>query len=718
MALRRKSPKLRFGPTTKVSGFTALNSALFNDLRPARIVRELIQNSLDAAVEAGEPTARVEFSVVTITDRDIPDLAEYKRHFKGAVKDAGDLSDNALQTATNIRAALKRLSSAEGDSCLFVVDNGIGLNEDRMTSLLGDGASAKGEGASGSYGVGHLASIPASDLRYALYGGVDENRNRVASGYAMLASRSGPRGKPMLSADGYLVEGFTNGAGGKPYKLMSPRSIPRIISAHLDRIERDFGHGTVVAIPAFNHFRDDRPPRERESFADIVFRVAAYNFSAAILAGKLAVSVSDSSNGGESLNSTTLEEVLARDKDRSRAHRSGNFYEGLRPSGQNAYSAFSALSRGEREIVHTDEGDGEVRLLANPESGNTRIDLFRNGMWITDRIPRLGRPDFADRQPFHAVLTLNAQDGGELHRLIRKAEGPMHDSLSLKLLDAKERKRLTDALGQVAEAIGGMAPKMSTDSYGPDDYLVVDTGGDGENGGRRKFELWGTPMVIQRGVNPRERTTPVPPPPPPPVQPNPPTPPRPPQPPSPPKPGRLLPFRATAVSDGVGRHLIDLACAERMDDAFLRLRIDENSDATSERIWPDQDVALKSFKIESDGSGESLVGEIQDGGNVVRIRGLDAQKSYRITVEYDTPEGFSEAVREPVFRVELSAPPPRLRARGRALRWRFESKRARPTPLREAGHFRGPFWNGAIRISPKAFTPSSWNTRKSASLSS
>ena len=117
-----------------------------------------------------------------------------------------------------------------------------------------------------------------------------------------------------------------------------------------------------------------------------------------------------------------------------------------------------------------------------------------------------------------------------------------------------------------------------------------------------------------------------------------------------------------------------------MDEALLRLRIDENTDATCEYVWTDEDVSLKSFKIESDGSGEAPIGEVKDGENVVRIRGLAAEKTYRLTVEYDAPEGFSEAVREPVFRVELFAPPPpRLRAGSRARRWRCELKRARPT---------------------------------------
>ena len=732
---KTKTPKLKFGQTENLSGFTALNSALFSDLRPARVVRELIQNSNDAAAEAGEPAARVEFIVGSVTDKDIPDLAGYEKHFKGAVGYAGgNLSDNARQVVDNIRRALKRLSSGEGVSCLFVMDNGVGLDEDRMTSLLSDGASAKFDSASGSYGVGHLASIPASDLRYVLYGGVDKDGKRLASGYAMLASRPDARGRNMLSADGRLgVEGFTNGADGKlRYKFS--RAIPDIISNGLDRIERDFGHGTVIAIPAFNYFGDDRRGKERESFRDVAFRVAAYNFSAAIQEDRLEVSVLDGEDDGEnrSLNRENLKSVLAVDKDKSRATGSG-FYEGLRPSGRNAYSAYMALSQGERETVCTDEGDLTVSLLIAPESGNTRVDLFRNGMWITDAIPRLGRGDFADHQPFHAVLTLNAQDGGKLHRLVRKAEGPMHDKLSLKLLNAQEKKRLTNALKQVADAIANIAPKVKTEEYTPDDYLVVSTGGgDGESGGRREFAMWGAPVIIPRGGRSgrtrvgggggggngnggggggnggggngnggggngrggggrRARSR------------------------------RPLPFRATAVPLDVGRHAVDLTCDRELDEALLSLRIDENTDATCDRIWTDEEVSIKSCQIRAEGSGKTVEGKLEDDGKTIRIRGLSANENYSVTVDYDAPDGFLDAVRAPVFRVDLSAPPPpppRLRARSRARRWRCELKRARPTRRPEAGGSRGPFSNRATRVSPKAFTPSAWSMRSRASLSS
>ena len=729
---KTKTPKLKFGHTENLSGFTALNSALFSDLRPARIVRELIQNSLDAAVDAGESTARVEFIVGSATDKDIPDLAGYEKHFKGAVGYAGgNLSDNARQVVDNIQRALKRLSSGDGASCLFVMDNGVGLDEGRMTSLLSDGASAKFDSASGSYGVGHLASIPASDLRYVLYGGVDKDGERLASGYAMLASRPDARGRNMLAADGRLgVEGFTNGADGKLLYKFS-RAVPDIISNGLDRIERDFRHGTVIAIPAFNYFGDDRRGRERESFRDVAFRVAAYNFSAAIQEGRLEVSVLDGEDDGEngSLNRENLGSVLAIDKDKSRAV-GGGFYQGLRPSGRNAYSAYIALSGSERKTIRTDEGDLTVSLLIAPEFGNARVDLFRNGMWITDAIPRLGRGDFANHQPFHAVLTLNARDGGELHRLIRKAEGPMHDKLSLKLLDAQEKKRLTNALKQVADAIANIAPKVKTEEYTPDDYLVVSTGGGvGESGGRREFAMWGAPVVIPRGGRSgrtrvgggngggngdggngggngngggggngngggggrRARSR------------------------------RPLPFRATAVPLDVGRHAVDLTCDRALDEALLSLRIDENTDATCDRIWTDEEVSIKSCQIRSESSGKTVEGKLEDDGKTIRIRGLSANENYSVTVDYDAPDGFLDAVRAPVFRVDLSVPPPpppRLRAKGRARRWRCELAPARPTRRPEAGGSRGLFSNRATRVSPKAFTPSAWSMRKRASLSS
>ena len=135
---------LKFGKATSNEGFTPHSTASFSDLRPARIVRELIQNSLDAAVvEAGEDTAIMRFQVEPITRREVPDVRGYEAAFKRAVKfqtkvSDGQLPDAAQQVVDHIRAGLTNLNSGNA-SVLSVLDNGIGLDSKRMNSLLGDG---------------------------------------------------------------------------------------------------------------------------------------------------------------------------------------------------------------------------------------------------------------------------------------------------------------------------------------------------------------------------------------------------------------------------------------------------------------------------------------------------------------------------------------------------------------------------------------------------
>ena len=60
-----------------------------------------------------------------------------------------------------------------------------------MNSLLGDGAGEKPYDLSGSYGVGHLAPMALSNIRYMLYGGVTKEGHRIACGRTVLASHPG-----------------------------------------------------------------------------------------------------------------------------------------------------------------------------------------------------------------------------------------------------------------------------------------------------------------------------------------------------------------------------------------------------------------------------------------------------------------------------------------------------------------------------------------------
>ena len=646
---------LQFGTANSNDGFTTHNTASFNDLPPARIVRELIQNSLDAAVEAGEPTAQVAFQIDPVRPGDVPDLRGYARAFQKAEayqakRNGGELPDPAQEVADRIKSGLVDIKAGNA-RMLSVRDNGVGLDIKRMNSLLSDGASAKSSSASGSYGVGHLAPMALSDIRYVLYAGLSADGIRIAGGKAVLAPHPG---KARLNdGKGYLVNGFRGGHDGNLYDFLNPKEHPRPLAKILDAIGNEWGHGCAVLIPAYNNFSNDTMP-----LWDIVSKVAAYNFAPAIHCGELVLQVRENDHSHR-LDASSLWDVLERDKDGVRAARSDSFFAGLRPSGQNAYSILQALTSSENHRVAVDEGEAQIGVLTPSPTGYTRTDLFRNGMWITDNIPGLGSADVAGRQPFHAVIQVNAANGGKLHRLIRKAEGAMHDSLSLSLLSKPEQTNLRQALALISDRIKEIVPEVDTDEYTVDDFLLVNTGSEGLRG-QESFSFWGIPTPVSRRsrsqiviVEPEPKPEPDPEPDPhhkPDPRPRPaPTPHR--------TSTRPLPFRSVVVPDGNGRMAGSVTSAVDFAETWLTIRVDENSDFTCDRIWQDEDVAVKSFRIApADGYGPAPESEITDNGRFVKIRGIAAHTEYEVRVEYDAPQELATVVARPVLRLELHRP--------------------------------------------------------------
>lgn len=646
---------LKFGSATRPEGFTPYNTSSFSDLRPARIVRELIQNSLDAAVEAGEYTAIVRFRVDKVSRREIPDTKGYQNAFKKAVKhqtkiNGGKLSDAAQQVVAQIEKGLKDLKDGNA-TLLSITDNGIGLDTRRMNALLGDGAGAKTSDAAGSYGNGHLAPMPLSDIRYMLYGGVTQDGKRIVCGRTILASH--PERGELKAAEGYLVDGFRNGLDGNLYDFYKQH--PRIVSNRLDQIHSEWGHGCAVMIPVFNNFKSGG-----ESLWEIVSKVAAYNFCAAIHRGKLVIEVNNE-EGFSTLNRETLPEILEQDKERVRVARSDSFFEGLRPSGQNAYSILKTLAGRAGKRINVSGSTVHLSLMAPSLSGNTRIDLFRNGMWITDDAFGLKRADFANHQPFHAVIEAEGGKGGRLHRLIRKAEGPMHDSLSFSLLPEEERAELKKFLRQIADRIKEQVPEAGREEYTIDDFLLVsaDAGG---GGGASSFSFWGVPTKASRrqssqllpGLESTDVDVPD--------RPETPQPPPPPNPPGTPDSKEMrsspLPFQSVVVPDGKGKLRASIASQGDFPETWLALRVDENTDVTCDRIWPDEDVSIASCSIRAvDGDKKALKSEIVSGGRIVKVKGLSGKTTYELDIAYNAPRELASVVETAVFRLELRRPP-------------------------------------------------------------
>ena len=141
-----------------------------------------------------------------------------------------------------------------------------------------------------------------------------------------------------------------------------------------------------------------------------------------------------------------------------------------------------------------------------------------------------------------------------------------------------------------------------------------------------------------------------------------PTPPRPLRPPTPPKPRQMkranpLPFRSVIVPEGTNKIKASLSSDQDFPEAWITLRVDENTDFTCDRVWRDEDVSITSFAISAkDGTSTPPTSEVMSGGQAVKVLGIQAKTDYEMRLEYDAPEELTSTVERPVFKMELYRP--------------------------------------------------------------
>ena len=640
-----RAPDLRFGLGNS-QGFTSVGVATFDNLRPAAVVRELIQNALDAARKADVRPAIVRFRLSESLRDSIPGIESYESAFGKAIQTqrdmaSGELAGQAKLVVRRIRDALAR----QHVDVLTVLDNGIGLNEQRMNALLSDGVSVKEGNATGTYGNGHHTAIPASDLRYVLYGGITPSGERIGAGHAVLASHIDDGAPQPRGGDGFYIRDFRAGRGTL-YAYATGDDVPDLIADAIDEVELETTHGTAVVIPAFNNFLEGDPLWEMVSHA------ASANFFAAIEDGDLEVIVEDCRLEGGSirwgLNKSTLPEVLNTHRENRRA---AAFL-----SGRRAFEAHQAYESGVQHRICTSAGDIEVRLVEKT-SGIPRVDLCRNGMWITDKIPGFYQK-FTEKVPFQAILSLNAEEGRQLHEFIRIAEGPLHDAIVMKHLPPKDRTACRNALSEVVEWLLHNVTSVKSDAYVAPDFLTLDFGDeDGKSSGRARRRFWGVPVAINRGParqiqlfrTERDHAEDDPPRPDQDKQNNPPNRNR-----QRTRPSLPTFFQAASRPVGKSRRRIVIECARDYTNAELRLVVDEALDATCDRHGQDEyaPAVLGNVTINGKVVDDSKLVRWNDDVIGVRLGDLRASASIEIETDYRLAGDFSN-LPNPSLRVEV-----------------------------------------------------------------
>lgn len=426
-------------------GFNHAGISHFTDNRESNLIRESIQNSLDA--RAGDAPVNVACDL-----RELPLTAFCGAELRRVFDWVADSPHNDEKGREQFEKGKRLLDYEQRITTLCIKDsNTTGARDvprdgdapsqwDSLTK--GSGLPAKEQkDAAGSFGIGKHSAFAVTDLRAVLYSTAwrDPSRlNRRFIGKAILVSHIDGGGEHRRGT-GYLSTGESN---APPFKD--------------NEVPHTFGlteQGTAIYILGYRlPPNQGRPAWQRASIAD-----AISNYFHAITHGNLVVSVGDVEVNADNIRAK---------------------YNALGANEKSSRTVnFIRVSQSQPAATENFDGIGQVNLriqVYDDEKTKSReIALVRDsGMMITSRpadmamglgsIPQLWRG-------FTAII--ECISGGQ-SSYIRESESPKHDRLSIDYIDDSERKRAARIqlaeLGRwiktQIEAVAGFQTPASVDS--------------------------------------------------------------------------------------------------------------------------------------------------------------------------------------------------------------------------------------------------------------
>lgn len=377
------------------------------------LAREICQNSLDAALENGEPT-RIEFKTFEIDPHKIPDYS----NLEDALKRALDFwsQQQSTKAKTFFKQALDVIHKST-ITCLRISDfNTSGLigsreeyNSPWCNLTKSSGASDKSGSHGGSFGIGKFAPYACSSLRTVFYSTSDKDGLCASQGVSRLTSFKSKKNE-ITQGTGF----YGNDKNSPMYKQFS------LDPAYSRSAENS---GTDIFIAAFNGDKG----WQHQMVASVLdgFLYAIYN-------GTLVVDVD-----GTIISKDSLADLMISHKEYFNEH-ADEYYQAL--TDEKLARTFTKELTDDPETI----GKLTLKLMIMP-SFSRRVAMIRQtGMKIKDK------GNINGLIPFAGTLFI---EGDAINSYLRSLENPQHLEWEVERAENKSKaKRLLTTLTRFIKA--------------------------------------------------------------------------------------------------------------------------------------------------------------------------------------------------------------------------------------------------------------------------
>lgn len=339
----------------------------FKGSRLSSIVREIIQNSLDARKDKDSPVV-VNFHSFTMLASECPEVMTLKNSLTSCQKEAKTQRlEDAVKFYDN---ALKKIDQKEinflavHDSNTKGLEGDINGSEGSWVALVkGAGISQKSENSLGSFGHGSSAPFVSSAIRSIFYLTYIKNKNKIEKRF---------QGKSILQShkqkDG---DGYTQGTGfygeSKGCNPLLEEKIPAwATEARVQKCKDETG--TTIFIPHFSQSKDS---------ANVIAKTIIANFYYAISHDNLKVFIDDNialtADSVKSLYNNYMENLSSADEDDA---------DNIKGKFENLQALVNPTQQNTQKV--TNLGSFKWFLNLNENLEQTRVAIARqNGMLIT-----------------------------------------------------------------------------------------------------------------------------------------------------------------------------------------------------------------------------------------------------------------------------------------------------------------------------------------------